>query len=184
MGNLYGKLSPAAKFPSRFFPSEPNQTSILHMSKYASLLYLMQFLLKNFAPYSCYISFHKACPVDFEHQNYTIITSQCKGPQFPANICCTALKEFACPFAAELNDATSECSEIMFSYIRAYGNYPPGLFRNECRDTKKGLDCTGVNVPPASPSSRDSVGNNDQRCAAMSKLLVLVGCFLVLLFRL
>ncbi|OWM78645.1 hypothetical protein CDL15_Pgr002816 [Punica granatum] len=126
----------------------------------------------------------KSCPVDFEHQNYTIITSQCRRPKFPANNCCTAFKEFACPYAVELNDLTNDCATIMFSYIRTYGNYPPGLFANKCRDTKQGLDCTSVNISPSSPSSEDSVGNNGRRQAKTQKLLSVVGCFLILLFQL
>ncbi|XP_012567715.1 GPI-anchored protein LLG1-like [Cicer arietinum] len=86
----------------------------------------------------------KACGVDFENQNYTILTSQCKGPQYPPKVCCEAFKEFACPFSDEINDMTTDCATVMFSYINIYGKYPPGLFANECKEGKEGLDCSQV----------------------------------------
>nr|DAD45495.1 TPA_asm: hypothetical protein HUJ06_003725 [Nelumbo nucifera] len=87
----------------------------------------------------------KSCPVNFESLNYSIITTQCKGPQYPPKLCCGALKEFACPFADDLNDMTNDCASTMFSYINLYGKYPPGLFASECREGKEGLSCDGVN---------------------------------------
>ncbi|XP_058751278.1 GPI-anchored protein LLG1-like [Vicia villosa] len=92
----------------------------------------------------------KACEVDFEHQNYTIIISQCKGPRYPRRACCEAFKEFACPFADEINDLTTNCATIMFSYIKANGKYPPGLFAHECREGQKGLDCSLVKIANSS----------------------------------
>ncbi|CAK7323889.1 unnamed protein product [Dovyalis caffra] len=89
----------------------------------------------------------KACPVNFEFLNYTIITSQCKGPQYPPSSCCGAFKEFACPYTDVLNDLTNDCASIMFSYINLYGKYPPGLFANECREGKEGLACPAL--PPS-----------------------------------
>ncbi|XP_059450976.1 GPI-anchored protein LLG1-like [Corylus avellana] len=83
----------------------------------------------------------KSCSVEFEFQNYTILTSQCKGPQFPPVACCNGFKDFACPFADALNDMASDCAMVMFNYINIYGNYPPGLFANMCREGKLGLDC-------------------------------------------
>ncbi|XP_042512878.1 GPI-anchored protein LLG1-like [Macadamia integrifolia] len=83
----------------------------------------------------------KSCSVNFEFLNYTIITSQCKGPQYPAKQCCGALKEFACPYSVQLNDLTTDCASTMFSYINLYGKYPPGLFSSECHDSKLGLVC-------------------------------------------
>ncbi|WOL18125.1 GPI-anchored protein LORELEI-like [Canna indica] len=90
-----------------------------------------------------------SCPIDFENMNYTIITSKCKGPQYAANLCCTAFKEFACPYADQLNDATNDCATTMFSYINLYGKYPPGLFASECREGKEGLACSD-NLPNSS----------------------------------
>ncbi|URE05020.1 WD repeat-containing protein C2A9.03 [Musa troglodytarum] len=94
-----------------------------------------------------------SCPVNFEFMNYTIITSKCKGPQYPAKLCCEALKEFACPYAAELNDLTNDCASTMFSYINLYGRYPPGLFASECREGKEGLSCP-ANAPQSENVSR------------------------------
>lgn len=82
-----------------------------------------------------------ACPVNFEFMNYTIITSQCKGPRYPAELCCAALVKFACPYADEINDGTNDCASTMFSYINLYGKYPPGLFASECKGDKQGLIC-------------------------------------------
>ncbi|XP_021745012.1 GPI-anchored protein LLG1-like isoform X2 [Chenopodium quinoa] len=90
----------------------------------------------------------QGCPVNFEILNYTIITSRCKGPKYPPNICCEAFKDFACPYADQLNDQTNNCATTLFSYINLYGHYPPGLFANECRDTKRGLECTQSQSSP------------------------------------
>ncbi|TKY66860.1 GPI-anchored protein LORELEI [Spatholobus suberectus] len=98
----------------------------------------------------------KACGVDFENQNYTILTSQCKGPQYPPKVCCEAFKQFACPFAGEINDMTTDCSPVMFSYINIYGKYPPGLFANECKEGNQGLDCSQV-IPTKSSNSSNTI---------------------------
>ncbi|MQL80125.1 hypothetical protein Taro_012541 [Colocasia esculenta] len=89
-------------------------------------------------------SFISDCPVDFEFLNYTIITSQCKGPQYSPKLCCTAFLQFACPYSDELNDLTNDCASTMFSYINLYGKYPPGLFASECKGSKRGLECSSV----------------------------------------
>ncbi|KAL7217662.1 hypothetical protein ACSBR2_010994 [Camellia fascicularis] len=97
-----------------------------------------------------------ACPVNFEFLNYTIITSQCKGPQYAPNICCPAFKEFACPYADVLNDLSNDCATTMFSYINLYGKYPPGLFASLCREGKQGLAC-----PATAPTqSADSISGS------------------------
>ncbi|XP_074591976.1 GPI-anchored protein LLG1-like [Curcuma longa] len=110
-----------------------------------------------------------SCPIDFENLNYTVITSKCKGPQYPANFCCPAFKEFACPYADQLDDATNDCATTMFSYINLYGKYPPGLFASECREGKEGLACDAL--PPGSESADASFAITVQRST-----------FLVLLF--
>ncbi|XP_052177262.1 GPI-anchored protein LLG3-like [Diospyros lotus] len=88
------------------------------------------------------------CSIDFEHQNYTIITSQCKGPRYETTICCKAFRQFACPFTNELNDDKSNCANTMFGYINTFGKYPPGLFASLCIDTTndKGLGCTDEQI--------------------------------------
>lgn len=85
-----------------------------------------------------------ACDIDFENQNYTIITSQCKGPNYQAKACCGSFKELACPFSDKLNDMKNDCATTLFSYINLYGKYPPGLFANMCHDDKEGLNCDEV----------------------------------------
>jgi hypothetical protein len=90
--------------------------------------------------------------VNFEIQNYTIITSMCKGPKFPADKCCSAFLEFSCPFSDYINDDSNECASTMFTYINLYGKYPPGLFANECKGDKKGLPCPD--------NQKDSIASN------------------------
>ncbi|KAK9134108.1 hypothetical protein Scep_013636 [Stephania cephalantha] len=107
-------------------------------------LWLCQWDAPSFRP-------KKACPVNFEYLNYTIMTSQCKGPKYPPNLCCGALKEFACPYADQLNDVSNDCASTMFSYINLYGKYPPGLFASECREGKQGLECPAL--PPGQPAN-------------------------------
>ncbi|XP_013629982.1 GPI-anchored protein LLG1 [Brassica napus] len=94
----------------------------------------------------------KTCPVNFEFMNYTIITSQCKGPKFPVKECCSAFLDFACPYTEQLNDLSNDCATTMFSYINLYGKYPPGLFANQCKGGKEGLEC-----PAMSPASAADV---------------------------
>ncbi|XP_010258851.1 PREDICTED: GPI-anchored protein LORELEI-like [Nelumbo nucifera] len=86
----------------------------------------------------------KECTVNFENLDYTIFKNQCKGPQFPPELCCAALKEFACPYAAEINDLNSNCASTMLSYITQNEGYPPGLFSSECREGKDGLKCNAT----------------------------------------
>ncbi|KAK3006004.1 hypothetical protein RJ639_016019 [Escallonia herrerae] len=83
----------------------------------------------------------KACPVNFENQNYTIMTSQCKGPNYQARSCCGAFKQLACPFSQQINDLKNDCASTLFSYINLYGKYPPGLFASLCREDQDGIDC-------------------------------------------
>ncbi|XP_022936220.1 GPI-anchored protein LLG1-like [Cucurbita moschata] len=85
------------------------------------------------------------CPVEFEFMNYSIITSKCKGPEYPANLCCSALEEFGCPYANYINDLTNNCASIMFTYIHLYGNYPSGLFASLCVKESSGLQCSKPN---------------------------------------
>ncbi|XP_020252622.1 GPI-anchored protein LLG1-like [Asparagus officinalis] len=91
----------------------------------------------------------KPCPVSFEFMNYTIFTSQCRAPQYPAKLCCGAFLEFACPYADELNDLTNDCASVMFSYIDRIGKYPPGLFATECKGDKQGLPCPAGSPQPS-----------------------------------
>ncbi|GMJ11605.1 hypothetical protein HRI_004829700 [Hibiscus trionum] len=126
----------------------------------------------------------KACPVNFEFLNYTIITSRCKGPKFPPQSCCSAFKDFACPHAEQINDLTTDCASTMFSYINLYGKYPPGLFASECREGKLGLACpasenaSGSQLlissppPPASENASGSPPSSASENASGSQQLI------------
>ncbi len=85
------------------------------------------------------------CNVSFENMDYSVLTKNCKGPQYPVKNCCDAFKQFACPQAEVLNDRTNNCAETMFSYINLYGKYPPGLFANMCKEGQQGLECDSGN---------------------------------------
>ncbi|OVA01382.1 hypothetical protein BVC80_437g3 [Macleaya cordata] len=117
----------------------------------------------------------KTCPVNFESQNYTIITSQCKGPQYSPKLCCTAFTEFACPFLDDLKDLSNDCATTMFSYINLYGKYPPGLFANECKGDKEGLICPSP--PPG--ASKNEAGSISRTFSPV--LLILTTSLLLLL---
>ncbi|KAK9070635.1 hypothetical protein SSX86_011037 [Deinandra increscens subsp. villosa] len=122
----------------------------------------------------------KPCPVNFEFMNYTIITSRCKGPRYPADICCQAFKDFACPYSDELNDLSNECSSTMFSYINLYGNYPPGLFSSLCRDDKIGLICPAL-APGARRNDVTADTNNGHSISSPILFTFIVG-YLIFLF--
>ncbi|GMI85181.1 LORELEI-LIKE-GPI-ANCHORED PROTEIN 1 [Hibiscus trionum] len=110
----------------------------------------------------------KGCPVNFEFLNYTVITSRCKGPKFPPESCCSAFKDFACPYVEQINDLTTDCASTMFSYINLYGRYPPGLFASECREGKLGLACPGL------PPSASENANGSQQLISSPLMLVMV----------
>ncbi|CAN0922907.1 GPI-anchored protein LLG1 [Linum grandiflorum] len=119
----------------------------------------------------------KACTVNFEFMNYTVITSQCKGPSYPVKECCSSLKEFACPYIDVLNDLSTDCASTMFSYINLYGKYPPGLFASQCTETKEGLLC-----PALSPSqSANDSGSHALR--SREALLLLSAGLLVMMLQ-
>ena len=90
------------------------------------------------------------CPVDFESLDIRILTSRCKGPDFPAAPCCDAFKKFACPYADILNDQNNNCAESMFRIINV--NFPPGLFFDKCVDSERGIECPDYYSNPPSPS--------------------------------
>lgn len=123
---------------------------------------------------SC-IMYPAGCPVNFEFQNYTIITSQCKGPKYPPDLCCSAFKEFACPFLDYINDLSTDCASTMFSYINLYGKYPPGLFASECREGKEGLVC------PAPSPAQSANANGSLMTSKPSLVHILAAAFLLFL---
>ncbi|PSS14459.1 GPI-anchored protein [Actinidia chinensis var. chinensis] len=117
-----------------------------------------------------------ACTEDFESKNYTIITSQCKGPKYQATSCCAALKKFACPFSDKINDLKTDCAPTMFSYINMFGNYPPALFASLCSEGKEGLSCTDDEVNAGKT-------NGVPLRFAQSPMLMLTAGFLISLFN-
>lgn len=121
--------------------------------------------------------FSTACPVNFEFQNYTIITSKCKGPKYPANLCCAALKEFSCPYAEDLNDLSNDCASTMFSYINLSGKYPPGLFASECKEGKEGLECPALPPGSAQAVSKDTNSGNQIEYKLLPLALVMLLLF-------
>ena len=125
-----------------------------------------------------FVTSSAACPVNFEFLNYTIITSQCKGPQYPPDRCCSAFKELTCPYAEQINDLTTNCASTMFSYINLYGNYTPGLFASLCREGKEGLACPAL--PPSTPEN----ASGSQLICNPSLLLMATAGLLVFLFML
>ncbi|KAF8414323.1 hypothetical protein HHK36_002324 [Tetracentron sinense] len=138
---------------------------------------LVFFLLTGLGLAASASSFISGCPVNLEFLNYTIITGQCRGPQYPPKLCCAAFKEFACPYADQLNDLTNDCASTMFSYINLYGQYPPGLFASECREGKEGLAC------PATPPTESVNANGNQRVRTLSPRLAFTTGLLVILFQ-
>ncbi|KFK29164.1 hypothetical protein AALP_AA7G097800 [Arabis alpina] len=116
----------------------------------------------------------KKCEVHFEYMDYKVITKRCKGPAFPARECCAAFIEFACPYVNQINDLNSDCANTMFSYINIYGNYPLGLFANECKDTKYGLVC------PSPPLGSPNLTADSTAPCLISLLVSTLLAFLVL----
>ena len=71
---------------------------------------------------------------------------------------------------------TSDCASVMFSYINIYGKYPPGLFANQCKEGKQGLDCANVEAPPPAPNAAFMV-------APQALLLMATAAFMLLFFH-
>merc|ERR1719492_315179 len=51
------------------------------------------------------------CPVDFGKKNYTVLTSQCKGPNYTPKGCCRPLKQLICPVVDHFNNLNTNCAE-------------------------------------------------------------------------
>ncbi|KAF7040325.1 hypothetical protein CFC21_050234 [Triticum aestivum] len=110
------------------------------------------------------------CPIDFEYQNYTIITSRCKGPQSPPTECCDAFKKFACPFAVYINNQSTNCADTMLTYINGRGSYPAGMFAAECLKGKQGVSCEGI------PGIDTGVPSGGRRAHGISGRLIALLC--------
>lgn len=92
------------------------------------------------------------CPVDFSIQNYTIVTSVCNATNPNITACCDAFVILVCPFASYINDPTTNCNTVMFSYLNMAGHYPEQLFQS-CQGDGSGLPCPLVPEPSPNPSS-------------------------------
>jgi len=66
----------------------------------------------------------------------------------------------------------------MFGYINAYGKYPHGLFGNECREGKEGLDCSLVKSNNSSNTTNPTSTSSVLVAAPHSMMLIsIVGFF-------
>ncbi|GFP78765.1 GPI-anchored protein lorelei [Phtheirospermum japonicum] len=107
--------------------------------------------------------------------NYTVITSQCKGPNYTPERCCTPLKQLVCPIKDQFNDLKTNCADTFFSYVNLYGKYPPGLFAALCKEGEEGLGCEGVADPPPPPSPNQSGALHAPAYCTSTLLMLLVG---------
>ena len=150
------------------------------LSGFASSTNLSNNIFRSQVPGRSLLQQKSSCDIDFENQNYTIITSQCKGPNYQAKACCGAFKELACPYSDKLNDMKNDCATTLFSYINLYGKYPPGLFANLCHDDKVGLNCDEVMQTKQKQQKSSSASVAEKS----SVLMISAASFLVLLFNL
>ncbi|XP_059288493.1 GPI-anchored protein LLG1-like [Lycium ferocissimum] len=93
------------------------------------------------------------CPIDFEREDFSPLTGQCKGPNYNPLTCCNAFKQVACRYAKELNELENGCATGMFSIINKL--YPLELFDKMCKEDKEGLACR----PTTGPARNKQTGN-------------------------
>ncbi|GAB4849831.1 hypothetical protein Ancab_040184 [Ancistrocladus abbreviatus] len=146
-----------------FFPSMPAAAILLifltiplsaSSSSSSSSVYILESQLSTTRKL---LQAKQSCPVSFQSANYTVLTSKCKGPLYPPAACCAAFKEFACPYADDLNNPDNDCATIMFSYIELNGHYPAGLFARECKEGKEGLACPAAAPTPSTDVNRSPI---------------------------
>lgn len=159
---------------------------LIHIHNFDSGFFILEvFLCVYYAykiPYFLGQSMVTECSLNLEFMNYTVITSQCKGPKFPVKECCSSFLEFACPYAEQLNDLSTDCASTMFSYINIYGKYPAGLFSSQCKGDKEGLECP--DMPPNSVADVNTATTTTTTTTASSRIWMTVALFVtVLLFR-
>ncbi len=92
------------------------------------------------------------CPVNFEVQNYSSITSVCVAPNYDSTLCCPPFVAFVCKFLTYFNDQSTDCAATLFSYLNLAGHYPAGLFANECTGVQQGIPCPIAPAPSPNPS--------------------------------
>ncbi|KAL2943760.1 GPI-anchored protein LLG2 [Bienertia sinuspersici] len=157
--------------------SQRNLISVFHSSDNGMGAAATVILIILFLGFPLPSSAHSSdCPVDVQSWNYTVITSKCKGPQYPAKTCCEALRDLACPYSRELNDLDNNCATTMFSYINLYGNYPPGLFANTCRDSERGLECTDAQKSKSSNTSSSTTATATPIITLLTFILLTLYC--------
>ncbi|KAL0340548.1 UNVERIFIED_CONTAM: GPI-anchored protein LLG1, partial [Sesamum radiatum] len=79
-----------------------------------------------------------------ENLNYSLLTSQCKGPNYTVQRCCVPLKQLICPILHQFNDLSTPCAEMFFCNANYLGRFPLGLFSRLCIEGKEGLDCRKI----------------------------------------
>ncbi|KAK4404094.1 GPI-anchored protein LLG1 [Sesamum angolense] len=68
-----------------------------------------------------------------ENLNYSLLTSQCKGPNYTVQHCCVPLKQLLCPILHQFNDLSTPCAEMFFCNANYLGS-PTGLFHVEGKE--------------------------------------------------
>ncbi|KAL6650989.1 hypothetical protein ACP70R_009914 [Stipagrostis hirtigluma subsp. patula] len=88
------------------------------------------------------IGFPEVCPVKFENnRQIDVVVNSCRGTP-TAERCCGALKKFACPYTALINNnERNGCASDMFFEIMVRGRLRPGIFSTLCHEGPIGLDC-------------------------------------------
>ncbi|ESQ45781.1 hypothetical protein EUTSA_v10011146mg [Eutrema salsugineum] len=100
----------------------------------------------------------KKCEVNFEYMNYMAMTKRCKSLAFPAKECCSAFKEFACPYANQINDMNNDCAKTM------------------CKEMKDGLFC-----PPRPLSSPSLINTSTAVLTAPEFIMLLISAMTAVL---
>ncbi|CAN4116830.1 unnamed protein product [Withania somnifera] len=81
------------------------------------------------------------CPVDFSKEDYTPLTSTCKGPYYNPLVCCNGFKQIACKYTELINNVENGCATGLFFFMGKQGGYPNDLFNQICKGDKEGLSC-------------------------------------------
>ncbi|KAL8505373.1 hypothetical protein ACS0TY_016564 [Phlomoides rotata] len=118
------------------------------------------------------------CSYNFDNLDYTVITSVCKGPEYPQEPCCDGFKKLVCPYVDYFNNATTTCADDIVSSIQNKGKYPDDLFFRLCRDGKDGLVC------PASPSPSPPALDQNAAVAPPPPIFIMLQLFTLLFFSL
>ncbi|KAJ8549145.1 hypothetical protein K7X08_032852 [Anisodus acutangulus] len=85
------------------------------------------------------------CPIDFEKEDFSPLTGQCKGPTYNPLTCCNGFKQIACRHPEEINDLDNGCATGLFYIINKH--FPLDLFDNICKEGKEGLECAKTTGP-------------------------------------